>query len=619
MQRPDREQTIPGAGSDAGDLAYLDPALWSRLTEADSPEAFAAAWLDIQCGIIGGVQAAVVVLGEPDEGPFVPLAARPADAEPDAELAAVAELAMDERRGVVRAAKSGAGLDTLAYPVLVDEQLCGVAALAVGTRGDEELRGVMRQLQWGVAWLEVLARRKTFATRPQLAAVLEMISLTLEHERYRGAVAALATELATRLGCDRVSVGFRRGRHTRVDALSHSADFGHKSNLMRAVGAAMDEAVDQHEAVVYPQPEDGQLQVTRAQAELARLHGAGAVCSIPFGANGKLLGALTLERPADRPFDRATVSHCARLAALMGPMLEVKRREDRWLITKIGAAGRDLLAALLGPGHLALKLAALALVSLGTFMALATGTYRVTADAALEGTVQRVVTAPMNGYVADAGVRAGDVVRAGEVLAVLDDRDLVLERQKWDSQRRQRLREYSKALAAHDRAQVRILGAQVDQAEAQIALIDEQLRRAQLVAPFDGLVVRGDLSQRLGSPVERGQVLFEVAPLEAYRIILEVDERDISQVAVGQRGSLALSSLPGETLPLEVERITPVSTTEEGRNYFRVEAMLSEPGEGLHPGMEGVGKIDVGERKLWWIWTHKLVSWVRMSLWSWWA
>ena len=36
------------------------------------------------------------------------------------------------------------------------------------------------------------------------------------------------------------------------------------------------------------------------------------------------------------------------------------------------------------------------------------------------------------------------------------------------------------------------------------------------------------------------------------------------------------------------------------------------------PGMEGVGKIQVDERKLFWIWTHKLVHWMRMWVWSWW-
>jgi hypothetical protein len=34
--------------------------------------------------------------------------------------------------------------------------------------------------------------------------------------------------------------------------------------------------------------------------------------------------------------------------------------------------------------------------------------------------------------------------------------------------------------------------------------------------------------------------------------------------------------------------------------------------------MEGVAKIDSGERRLVWIWTRTLWHWVRMRLWTWW-
>ncbi|MHC4448418.1 MAG: HlyD family secretion protein, partial [Planctomycetota bacterium] len=187
------------------------------------------------------------------------------------------------------------------------------------------------------------------------------------------------------------------------------------------------------------------------------------------------------------------------------------------------------------------------------------------------------------------------------------------------SERAKQQQEYNEALAKHERAQTRILRTQIEQAEAQIALIDEQLERLRIVAPFDGIVVSGDLSQALGAPVERGDVLFEVAPLHAYRVILEVDEREIGSVQVGQTGQLALTGMPDENLPIEVEKITPISTSEEGRNYFRVDAsLLGELSTKLRPGMEGVGKVDIDRRKLIWIWTHKVIQWLRMFIWSWW-
>jgi multidrug resistance efflux pump len=253
------------------------------------------------------------------------------------------------------------------------------------------------------------------------------------------------------------------------------------------------------------------------------------------------------------------------------------------------------------------------------FFTYAEGQYRVTADARLEGILQRAVAVPTAGFLVDANVRAGDTVKQGDLLFSLDDRDLRLERLKWTSRKLQSTREHSDAVAKHDRARSRILSAQIEQADAEIALLDEEIERMRVTAPFDSFVVSGDLSQALGSPVERGDVMFELAPLNSYRVILEVDERDIDDVEIGQQGQLALASAPEDALPVSIEKITPLSTASEGRNFFRVEAMLTgEVPAQLRPGMEGVGKISIDERKLIWIWTHKIIHWVRMFIWSWW-
>src|SRR5690606_5708314 len=108
----------------------------------------------------------------------------------------------------------------------------------------------------------------------------------------------------------------------------------------------------------------------------------------------------------------------------------------------------------------------------------------------------------------------------------------------------------------HDRAEAAIIKTQIEQADAQLKLIDEQLRRTRLVAPFDGFVVQGDLSQSIGGAVERGQELFRIAPLDTYRVVIEVDESDIEDIAVGQTGVLRVASLPQEAMTYRVEQIT---------------------------------------------------------------
>src|SRR5262249_19604721 len=238
------------------------------------------------------------------------------------------------------------------------------------------------------------------------------------------------------LHCARVSPGFVRSGRTHVRAVPHSAEFRKQPTLIRAIAAAMDEAVDQQMAVVHPAPSGGAA-VTRAQSALAREGGAGAVCSVPVAAGGRVVGGLTLERPADRPFDPATVEVCEAIAGLAGPVLELQRREDRWLIAKTADAARGQLARIVGPRHIGRKLTVLGLVIAVAVLATARTDYRLSAPSVMEAGVQRAAVAPFNGYVAEALARAGDIVRQGQALCVLDDRDLRLERLKWVSQQEQ--------------------------------------------------------------------------------------------------------------------------------------------------------------------------------------
>ncbi len=427
------------------------------------------------------------------------------------------------------------------------------------------------------------------------------------------------TELASRLNCDRVSIGFAKGKQVKVHALSHSAQFGKQMNLIRSIGMAMAESVDQQAVLLYPEPAESGYRVLQSHEQLARAHGDGAVCTLPFvRPDGSAFGAMTLERAVPEPFDRDELALCDGVASMVGPILDEKRKNDRWLVVKAGDSLHNQVRKLVGPRHTVRKLVAVALVGLALFFAFAKGQYRVTAKTTLEGEVQRAVVAPFRGFIAEAPARAGDIVAEGQMLCALDERDLRLEYSKWSSEREQYLFEHRKAMADGDLASMNVLNKKMQQAEAQLALLDEQIARASISAPFEGLVVSGDLSQSLGAPVETGQVLFEVAPLDAYRVMLQVDEHDIRDVRVGQAGDLTLTALPAHTLRFTVTKVTPVSMSEEGRNYFQVEARLDRISDDLRPGMEGFGKIDVGRRRLIWIWTHDLIDWFRLWLWSWW-
>jgi RND family efflux transporter MFP subunit len=587
-------------------------------------------WLSWQCTMIAGTSHGVIALGMPDQGPYRPAASWPEGSDPSVALSKTAKAAITKRKGVVAELKSsnpheGVDRDAIAYPIVVDGKLLGVAAIEVERQPNVRQKSVLQMLQWGAAWFQAMCAQQGQAQQQSAAAggdklgmVLELVSTAVEQDRFQAAATAVVTELATRLKLERVSLGFIHGKHIKVRALSHSARFEGRQSLLRQIGATMDEALDQESTIVYPAASKTGLDVSRAHAELARLHGTRAVCTVPLSMDHEIYGAITFERPGQEPLEPELVKLCEQAAALIGPVLEVKRRDDRWLATKALDSLSHQAGRLFGRGHLVLKTVAVLLACLIAFLSVGNGQHRVAASAALEGTVERVAVAPEDGYVATASVRPGDVVKKGQELATLDSKDLELEHVKWTSQREQLAKEYREALAKFERAQVSILRARIEQSDAQIALLNEQLARTQIMAPFDGVIVSGDLTRTLGSPVERGQVLYKIAPLNDYRVVLEVDERDFSDVVLGQSGFLALAAAPNERLEIIVNKVTPVSTAEDGSNFFKVEASLASPPEHLRPGMQGVGKIEVGERKLIWIWTHRIVDWLRLWVWAWW-
>jgi len=67
----------------------------------------------------------------------------------------------------------------------------------------------------------------------------------------------------------------------------------------------------------------------------------------------------------------------------------------------------------------------------------------------------------------------------------------------------------------------------------------------------------------------------------------------------------------------QVSKVTPIATAQDGHNFFRVEAQLEKAPPRLRPGMEGVGKVNVGDRRLWWVLTHTFTDWLRITLWNW--
>ncbi|MFK7855484.1 MAG: efflux RND transporter periplasmic adaptor subunit [Granulosicoccus sp.] len=631
FENDQRSETRPQAaisnGADEGiQTDPAQPAIAVTLAENAADEVIQI-WLNAQCDMIAGATCGIVVDGSSKAAEPTLRASWPLEKTTFSGAMINAALsAMVERTVVI---VSGEGLANpegetepvsclVATPLQRDNSSDLIAVFELPHSIRQQREAITQLLQWGGVWFGLLSsERPSYIPKDRLVTVVELLATSLEHDEFDAAITATVTELATCLSCSRVSLGLVKGSSVTVCALSNSSRVDARQNLLRDISSAMNEAVDQDATVTWPTQKGRLPHITHAQEVLVRHGDSKSILSTPLYDGPLAVGALTLEFSNADNVTQDCIEICETLARLLGPVFSLKQDKERSIVLKIWAKLQDVVATLCGREKVALKLYLLLLLGSLAFFSTASGDYRVTAQARLEGSVKRVVTAPLNGFVASTYHRAGDLVKAGDLLAKLDDRDLLLERVQLSSQQDQLDKEHRAALSSHDRSATAIINARSRQVAAQISLIDQQLLRIRLQAPFDGMVVSGDLSQSIGSPVENGQVLFEIAPLEDYRVVLEVDERDIGNILEEQSGVLTLTGLPDSKLPFTVDRIVPLSTPREGRNVFEVQGELDEQSNSIRPGMEGIAKVTVERRKLIWVWTHELIDWLKLTLWAW--
>lgn len=596
--------------------------LWTQLTAPENPSAFFASWLALCCQQIRESTGGLLLLGKADCGPYSPVAIWPDASRDVQDLVPAAEKALTKRQGLVLknedTGHAGSSSQYIAYPVEVYGKIHGVLVLALHHCDDARLQAIKRQTLWSAAWLENQILRNSNAEAlsivERLAALLELTAHTVKYEKFTQAAMTLVNDLATRLSCDRISLGLVHGRAVRLLAVSHSSSFHKRSNLVRETEELMEEAIDQQSTIILPADQPASLACLHQN--FLRRHELAALCTVPLRGRTGYFGALLLER-SSQAFDPALLEMLKSLGSLLGPVLENQWRQEHWVRSGLLQAPRRWFHYLFGPDGFILKSVVAGLVLAVIIFSLVETEFRVSSKTVIEGAVQRSIVAPFDGFIAGSRVRPGDLVAEGQELCVLDDRDLLLEQQKWRMVAEQYRKKYRQAIGTHERAEAQVVAAQIRQAEAEEGLLEEKLLRSRITAPFSGVIISGDLHQKLRSPVQTGEELFQLAPLEMYRVILQVDEHDMAYVQTGQKGVLLLSSLPRERFHFSVQKITPVSVSEEGKNYFRVEAQLDQAPSILRPGMEGIGKIESGRRSLLWIWTRTIRDWIRLKIWAW--
>ena len=128
-------------------------------------------------------------------------------------------------------------------------------------------------------------------------------------------------------------------------------------------------------------------------------------------------------------------------------------------------------------------------------------------------------------------------------------------------------------------------------------------------------ITGGDLRERVGDRVVKGEPLFQVASNGGWRLELLVPEARIDGVERGLAGTFSAFARPEKDQKLLLSEVAPSTTAEGGKNAFKVRADLSKHPDWLRAGMEGVARVDIGKRRVSWVLLHDLYNWLHLKFW----
>jgi len=191
------------------------------------------------------------------------------------------------------------------------------------------------------------------------------------------------------------------------------------------------------------------------------------------------------------------------------------------------------------------------------------------------------VTAP----VIELRVEEGMEVRQGQILARLDDSEIKsqaeisrvnLEEAELSFERAKTLRD-SQLVSPEEFDQAK---ARVETARAQYESDRIQLSYTEIRAPFGGLIISRYVD--LAEQANPGTQLFRISDFDPLLCPIQVPERDLPKLGLGQRAYLTFEAWPGERFTAEVLRIRPVVDAATGT--VRVTLDVDARGQ-LRPGM----------------------------------
>ncbi len=152
------------------------------------------------------------------------------------------------------------------------------------------------------------------------------------------------------------------------------------------------------------------------------------------------------------------------------------------------------------------------------------------------------------------------------------------------------------ARAGATKEEVAIARARAGQARAALASVKRQYQNASIVSPINGIVAYRNVEpgEVVSPPMMPGKALLVIVDVSALKTKVNVSEKRVKAVSLGQEADITIDAFGGETFHGKVSRISPV--VDARSRTFEAEILIPNPGSRLKPGMFARVRLDLVRR-----------------------
>ena len=169
------------------------------------------------------------------------------------------------------------------------------------------------------------------------------------------------------------------------------------------------------------------------------------------------------------------------------------------------------------------------------------------------------VRAATDGFIGSIGVKEGDTVARGALLAVMHDPDLEQKRNSIQAElsllEQQIVQKQAQGATAESLKDQR----RREQIGRELAETESRLDELRITAPESGVIVTRNVSDKIGQMLKRGEEFCELADVARMRARVIVDDWDLEDVRIGSRAALRLNSSPDLRISGRVLTLSPAS------------------------------------------------------------